>query len=149
MGSQLESTDAQNKLEDLSGIVVQPGENPYDALIRACRGDPVSHPPPIIYVVHKLTDFQAEIQALYSVHRVRRNQQQKDKFLSDDFKELVIDPYLLRLERPEIEPGFKDPRNCLVLWARPADHVVRLAVRLQELLRGVAPSKCFRQMGVG
>jgi hypothetical protein len=46
MGSQLESTDAQNKLEDLSGIVVQPGENPYDALIRACRGDPVSHPPP-------------------------------------------------------------------------------------------------------
>lgn len=41
MGAALQSTDALNKLEDLSGIHVNPGENPYDALIRACRDDPV------------------------------------------------------------------------------------------------------------
>lgn len=42
MGSVLESTDAKNKLEDLSGVVIGPGENPYDALITACSNDPVS-----------------------------------------------------------------------------------------------------------
>jgi hypothetical protein len=123
MGTVLQSTDAKNKLEDLSGIELKPGENPYDALIRACRNDPV------------------QIQALYSTHRIRRNEQQKEKFLSTDFQELVIDPFLLRLERPELEPGFRDPRNCLVLWARPPDHVVRLAAHLQNLLRKAAPSK--------
>jgi hypothetical protein len=84
---------------------------------------------------------QAEIQALYSAHRVKRNKQQQDKFLSAEFKELVIDPFLLRLERPEIEPGFRDPRNCLVYWARPPDHVIRLAVHLQTLLKKAAPSE--------
>lgn len=43
MGAQLELTDARNKLEDLSGIELQPGENPYTALIRTCNGNPVSH----------------------------------------------------------------------------------------------------------
>ena len=43
MGTKLESTDAKNKLEDLSGVVIQPGENPYKALIGACNDDPVSH----------------------------------------------------------------------------------------------------------
>jgi len=38
----LESTDVRNKLEDLSGITISDGENPYDALIKACRGDAVS-----------------------------------------------------------------------------------------------------------
>lgn len=41
MGSALESTDAKNKLEDLSGVKLQPGENPYKALIEACNDDPV------------------------------------------------------------------------------------------------------------
>lgn len=41
MGAVLESTDAKNKLEDLSGVKIQPGENPYEALIRACQNDPV------------------------------------------------------------------------------------------------------------
>lgn len=41
MVSQLVSTDAKNKLEDLSGIVIKPGQNPYDALIEACGNDPV------------------------------------------------------------------------------------------------------------
>lgn len=41
MGSILESTDVKNKLEDLSGVVIKPGENPYNALINACNNDPV------------------------------------------------------------------------------------------------------------
>ncbi|KAH8902773.1 hypothetical protein BR93DRAFT_931985 [Coniochaeta sp. PMI_546] len=122
MSSTLQSTDAKNKLEDLSGVTIQPGENPYDALIRACHNDP------------------AEIQALYSAHRIKRNEQQKEQFLSGDFKELIIDPFLLRLERPELEPGFRDPRNCLVFWARPPEHVVTLAVHLQALLKKAAPN---------
>nr|XP_036585065.1 uncharacterized protein CTRU02_05034 [Colletotrichum truncatum]KAF6794833.1 hypothetical protein CTRU02_05034 [Colletotrichum truncatum] len=122
MGSQLVSTDAKNKLEDLSGITILPGENPYQALIKACNDDP------------------AEIQALYHAHRTKRNEQQKGKFLSPEFKELIIDPFLLRLENPEMEPGFQDPRNCFVFWARPPDHIVRLAAHLQALLKKVAPT---------
>lgn len=44
MGSQLVSTNAKNKLEDLSGITIQPGENPYQALIKTCNNDPVKSP---------------------------------------------------------------------------------------------------------
>ncbi|RYO98968.1 hypothetical protein DL764_006943 [Monosporascus ibericus] len=93
----LEATDAKNKLEDLSGVKLKPGENP-------------------------------------------RNAQQKDKFLASDFKELIIDPYLLRLENPHLEPGFKDPRYCMTFWGRPPIHVLRLAEELQKRLRSVAPS---------
>ncbi|ROV92358.1 hypothetical protein VMCG_09125 [Cytospora schulzeri] len=117
-----ESTDAKNKLEDLSGVKFQPGENPYKALIEACHDD------------------AAEIQSLYSTHRVTRNSQQKEKFLSSEFKEVIIDPFLLRLEKPEIEPGFTDPRNCLVFWARPPEHILKLASHLQSLLKQAAPS---------
>lgn len=42
MSPALESTDARNKLEDLSGVKIQPGENPYKALIKACNDDAVS-----------------------------------------------------------------------------------------------------------
>ena len=41
MGSILENTDAQNKLEDHSGVKLKPGENPYNALINACNDDHV------------------------------------------------------------------------------------------------------------
>ncbi|KAK0660402.1 RNA ligase/cyclic nucleotide phosphodiesterase [Cercophora samala] len=122
MASKLESTDVRNKLEDLSGVEIKPGENPYNALIKACHG------------------HAAEIQSLYATHRAARNLQQKEKFLSPDFKELVIDPFLLRLENPELDPGFKDPRNCLVFWARPPDHIIKLAAHLQQALKQAAPN---------
>ncbi|KAI0538138.1 RNA ligase/cyclic nucleotide phosphodiesterase [Xylaria digitata] len=121
MGSILELTDAKNKLEDLSGVKVKPGENPYNALIEACHDNP------------------AEIQALYTAHRIRRNAQQKEKFLDVDFKELIIDPYLLRLENPNIEPGFKDTRYCMTFWARPPIHVLELAGEIQRRLKEAAP----------
>jgi hypothetical protein len=72
---------------------------------------------------------------------VTRNSQQKEKFLSADFKELIIDPFLLRIEKPEIEPGFSDPRNCLVFWARPPDHIIQLASHIQSKLKAAAPSE--------
>lgn len=34
--------DAGNKFEDLSGVEIKEGDNPYDALINACHGSPVS-----------------------------------------------------------------------------------------------------------
>lgn len=38
--------NAGNKFEDLSGVAIKPGDNPYDALINACQGSPVSRPLP-------------------------------------------------------------------------------------------------------
>jgi hypothetical protein len=49
----------------------------------------------------------------------------------------------MRLEDPTLEPGFEDTRNSLVVWARPPDHVLRLAGRVQEMLREAAPSEFF------
>ncbi|RFU77315.1 ureidoglycolate hydrolase [Trichoderma arundinaceum] len=121
MGSALYSTDAKNKLEDLSGIVLKPGENPYEAFIQACNNNP------------------QELQALYHAHRTKRNALQKEKFLSSDYKELVIDQCLLRLENPKIEPGFRDERNCFVIWARPPTHIIELAAKVQGLLQQASP----------
>ena len=42
MSPLLESTDVRNKLEDLSGITFEAGQNPYEALIKVCSGNPVS-----------------------------------------------------------------------------------------------------------
>lgn len=80
---------------------------------------------------------------LYSVHRTKRNAQQKEKFLASDFKGLSVDQTILRLERQHIEPGFKDERNCLVFWARPPDHIVQLAAKLQHLLKNAAPGEFY------
>lgn len=43
-----------------------------------------------------------------------RNAQQKAKMLDEGFQGVNVDPILLRLEDPTVEPGFKDPRNCFV-----------------------------------
>ncbi|KAG6001430.1 hypothetical protein E4U43_001315 [Claviceps pusilla] len=115
------ANDASDRLQDLSGLTLLPGENPYAALINACHDDP------------------KEIQLLYSVHRTKRNAQQREKFLAADFNGLSIDQTILKLERPHLEPGFRDERHCLVFWARPPEHVILLAVRLQKMLSEVAP----------
>lgn len=54
MVAQFEAAEARNKLEDLSGIKLKSGENPYNALIEACNDDVVSGPSPNP-VVPKLT----------------------------------------------------------------------------------------------
>jgi hypothetical protein len=82
---------------------------------------------------------------LYSAHRTKRNAQQRAKFIDPGFKELAIDQTILRLEDQTIEPGFKDERNCLVFWARPPEHVIRLAAKIQQLLKEKAPSELLRR----
>lgn len=52
----------------------------------------------------------------------------------------MIDQCLLRLENPEIEPGFRDERNCLVIWARPPVHIIELGAKIQARLQEVSPS---------
>ncbi|KIH86714.1 hypothetical protein SPBR_08552 [Sporothrix brasiliensis 5110] len=114
-------TDARNQLQDLSGIVIQPGENPYVALINACDNDP------------------AKIQKLYETHRTLRNQQQRAKFLDPAFTEVLVDPFLIRIENPSIDPSFADPRHGLVFWARPPEHVLQLTAHVQSLLQKAGP----------
>ena len=83
------------------------------------------------------------MQERYATHRVTRNAQQKNKIIAPDFEDLLIDPILRKLEDPSIEPGYVDPRNCLVFWAIPPRHVRDLVGKLQNELRNVAPSECL------
>lgn len=139
--SHLPSTDSKNKLEDLSGVVIKPGQNPYEVFINACENKHVRGLKE--YLIIQTNICQSQIQALYTAHRLNRNQQQKEKFLSPEFKELIIDQYLLRIVDPTIEPGFKDERNCFVFWARPPEHVILLAAELQRRLQAAAPRKSY------
>ncbi|KAF2445715.1 AAA-domain-containing protein [Karstenula rhodostoma CBS 690.94] len=108
--------------EDLSGVSTAAFSNPYDALIEASKNDPVL------------------MQALYTTHRSTRNSQQKVRMLGKEFPGPNIDPILLRLSDPTVEPGFIDPRNCLVFWARPSENIKNLIERVQQELLAVAPN---------
>ncbi|KAG0646916.1 hypothetical protein D0Z07_6198 [Hyphodiscus hymeniophilus] len=116
------SADAKNKFEDLSGVDIAAYANPYDALIEACEDDP------------------ALIQARYDIHRTTRNGQQKAKLLSSEFSGLILDPVLQKLVDPAIQPGFQDPRHCIVFWARPPAHIRALVDRIQQELLSSAPN---------
>ncbi|KAK7533369.1 RNA ligase/cyclic nucleotide phosphodiesterase [Phyllosticta citribraziliensis] len=112
---------------DFSGVASGAGSassssNPYDALIDAASGD------------------VKQLQARYSAHREGRNAQQKEKLLSSDFKGVSVDPILLRLERPDIEPGFRDTRHCLVFWARPPQKIKNLVAEVQRRVGSVVPN---------
>lgn len=81
------------------------------------------------------------MQARYTTHRTTRNAQQKAKMLDKDFSGPSIDPILLRLHDPTVEPGFVDPRHCMVFWARPNKNIKKLIEHVQEELLTVAPSE--------
>ncbi|KAH6722534.1 RNA ligase/cyclic nucleotide phosphodiesterase [Leptodontidium sp. MPI-SDFR-AT-0119] len=117
----LESADSRNKFEDLSGVDISAYANPYDALLEACNNE------------------AAQLQIRYGTHRSTRNGQQKAKLLSPDFSGLILDPILQRVMDPSIEPGFVDPRNCLVFWARPPSHIRSLVDQVQQKLLSLAP----------
>ncbi|CAO2654253.1 Nn.00g109860.m01.CDS01 [Neocucurbitaria sp. VM-36] len=104
--------------EDLSGVSTSAFSNPYDALISACEDD------------------MARIQSKYSLHRTTRNSQQRAKLLDANFAGVSIDPILSRLS----EPGYVDPRHCLVFWGRPTEKVKALITRVQQELLTVAPN---------
>ena len=84
---------------------------------------------------------QQELQARYDKHRTTRNIQQKQKILDPNFNGVVLDQILRQIEDPTIEPGYCDPRHCLVFWARPPQKVKNLIDSIQQKLRAVAPRK--------
>lgn len=132
-------TDTDNAFMDLSGAVSSHSDNPYDALLEACANDPVSLP--LYFNNSKQLIIKAEIQIRYKTHRETRNEQQKAKILADDFSGFSIDPILEKLVNPEAYPGYIDPRNCLVFWARPPERIRELVGMLQAQLRDLAPSQ--------
>ncbi|KAF2853894.1 AAA-domain-containing protein [Plenodomus tracheiphilus IPT5] len=113
---------ANNIFVDLSGISTSAFSNPYDALISACADNP------------------DQIQSKYALHRATRNAQQKEKLLSPEFPGVSIDPILQKLSDPAFEPGYEDPRHCLVFWGRPTQKVQRMIHRVQQELLTVAPN---------
>jgi vesicle-fusing ATPase len=143
MSEQKPSPVHTNTFEDLSGVSTLLHRNPYDALIAACKDEPVRHIPTIPVVFTDISG-QAEIQKKYALHRSARNAQQKSKLLDASFAGVSIDHVLQRLSDPSIEPGYVDPRHCLVFWGRPTQKVKDVIERVQKELSSVASSElCF------
>ena len=107
--------------EDYSGSAKSSAsENPYDGLLEACQDDP------------------KQIQAMYDKHRTNRAASQRAKLLANDFPGVTVDEILARLE--DKEPGYQDPRHCLVFWARPPKAVRSLIAQVQQKLLQAAPT---------
>lgn len=87
-----------------------------------------------------LTLLQVELQARYETHRSTRNAIQKAKLLDPNFASFNCDEILAKLEGPKRDPGFVDPRYCLVFWARPPQHIKEMVDMIQREIREVAPS---------
>lgn len=110
-----------NVLTDLSGSSGATHDKPYDSVLEACNQDP------------------HQIQRRYQIHRENRNDQQKTKLLSPDFAGFTIDPVLEKLINKMANPGYVDPRNCLVFWGRPPARIRNLVDELQQRLLKTAP----------
>jgi vesicle-fusing ATPase len=59
--------------------------------------------------------------------------------LDGSFAGVSIDPVLSKLCDRTNEPGYVDPRHCLVFWGRPTRKVKDLIERVQKELLSVAP----------
>ncbi|KAL4891679.1 RNA ligase/cyclic nucleotide phosphodiesterase [Aspergillus ambiguus] len=97
-------------------------DNPYQTLLTETNND------------------AAQLQARYETHRVNRNAQQTAKILADDFPGWNLDEILMCLDGPTKEDGYVDPRNCLVIWAKPPPRIRELIAFVQRELREVAPT---------
>jgi vesicle-fusing ATPase len=53
----------------------------------------------------------------------------------------VLDDHLVKLDGPQKQIDYVDPRNCLVFWARPPQKVRNLIDIIQQKLRDAAPGK--------
>ena len=118
-------TQDGNVFVDLSGPSTSTSGNPYDNIIEAAGNDP------------------QQIQKRYSSHRDARNEQQKAKLLSPDFTGFIIDPILDALLKKETNPGYVDPRNCLVFWGRPPKRIRDLVAIVQQRLLETDPGPSF------
>lgn len=130
-------------IKDLSGTVTPVTSNPYDGLISACHDDPVRSNRGVRprYMGPSLTHEQKELQERYQQHRVTRNEQQKAKILDDEFKGWILDEHLVKLQGPRRDPGYVDPRYCLVFWARPPSRLRKLVEVIQAKLTDAAPGE--------
>ncbi|KAJ1543710.1 Ureidoglycolate lyase [Cladochytrium tenue] len=107
------------------------GINPYnDAILRAAASSDDAQ-----LEASVTQSQQRHLQSLYHAHRTGRNAKQRELFLAPDYAGVAVDGALADLLN-----GIPDPRNCLVVWARPPDHIVRLAVHLQKCLKKAAPN---------
>lgn len=121
-------------------------DNPFQGLITETNNSPVRI---IFYLPFSRTEnsvwfflfAQTELQSRYESHRINRNNQQKEKILSESFEGWAIDTILRRVDGPEKEEGYLDPRNCLCIWARPSSSVRGLISYIQSELKEVAPCK--------
>ncbi|KAJ7759399.1 RNA ligase/cyclic nucleotide phosphodiesterase [Mycena maculata] len=98
--------------------------NPFDSLIEAANDDP-----------EQIHGFQAA----YEGHRLALNAEHRVIFSSSHFGGVSVDPILLRLVDPTVEPGFVDPRHSITFIARPPDQVLELIRTCQDMVRQVVP----------
>ncbi|CDM31099.1 hypothetical protein CBS147333_2399 [Penicillium roqueforti] len=101
---------------------------------------PLSEENPFQSLIAEANDDSAIIQSRYENHRVARNSQQSAQILADGFPGWSLDEILKRLDGPEKEDGFADPRNCLVIWARPSPQVCDMIRFIQNELKSISPS---------
>ena len=71
---------------------------------------------------------------------MRRLEEQKAEMLASNFPGIICDPVLQKIQDKTLDPGYQDPRHCLVLWARPPSSIKLLIKKIQEKLLAVAPS---------
>ncbi|KAJ5669069.1 RNA ligase/cyclic nucleotide phosphodiesterase [Penicillium macrosclerotiorum] len=102
---------------------------------------PLSEDNPFRPLIKETNDDPTQLQLRYENHRVSRNKQQSEKILAESFAGWTLDEILKRLDGPEREEGFVDPRNCLVIWARPPAPIRDLISWIQSELKDVAPCK--------
>ncbi|KAF7177880.1 hypothetical protein CNMCM7691_006356 [Aspergillus felis] len=101
---------------------------------------PISQDNPFQTLITETNNDAAQLQSRYESHRVNRNAQQAAKILAPDFAGWNLDEILMRLDGPAKEEGFIDPRNCLVIWARPSSPIRDLIQYVQSELRSVDPN---------
>ncbi|KAE8162651.1 RNA ligase/cyclic nucleotide phosphodiesterase [Aspergillus tamarii] len=100
----------------------------------------ISEDNPFQILIAESNDDPTQLQSCYETHRTNRNAQQRAKILAEDFPGWSLDEILRRLDGPAKEEGYLDPRNCLVIWARPPPHIRDLIAFVQSKLKDVAPS---------
>lgn len=81
-----------------------------------------------------------KLQRLYNQNRLAGNARNRATILDPKFPGWSLDRILMRLEGPERDPNYTDPRNNLLIWARPPTPIQELIQDIQDELRKVVPS---------
>lgn len=84
----------------------------------------------------KANDDPRVIQRLCNDQRIKRNEDLKTRMLSDDFRGVRTDQYLINYIN---DPKYVDPRSNLCIWARPTKAVMDVVAEIQKELLTLAP----------